>query len=648
EAMEGVPCSVAPQKRWKLLLGAVLVAWLLLVHLLVNIWLLLLLSAIMAAVGAWLGPQLILGCTTPIHLERFLTLDLPGPRGPDAEAQLDKELELLVQKIVQDFVSSWYRRLGPGTAFEDQVREVMLAVAMETKRRLSLADRHQVTRKLLTLAGRHLQCYKWAKTRVQGLAHLPPEREELLLWDAYQELSPAHPALPRPSDEVDHARRLVQVLLSELVPRPHLETRTGRHLVVELIACNVLLPLAHRMSDPDWLNVVLTNILSKTPLRLEEEEPPVVTPPIPKTLPLEPPPQLLLLTPADTSADFPDPERDDAHLPEEAANGAEEPPPYAVRYLQPPNPSSPFFLCEESEPESPMSDLTLERPLMNSTEDLLSDCGLDSLTPAESPGGPPHDEGLGGQQEEGAPPRPEILIESSEFGPAETSPTATPTTATPLITSSPTATPIHPFSFVPLSSPDGPVLIHNLRITGTITAREHSGTGSHPYTLYTIKYDTALDSQSLGSLQPMAYHTVNRRYREFLNLQTRLEERNDLRKFIKHIKGPKKFLPDLPFGNMDSDKVEARKSLLESFLRQLCAVPEIGGSEEVQEFLALNTDARIAFVKKPLLVSRIDKMVVSAIVDTLKTAFPRSEPQSPTEELSESEGDAKCPGDCKR
>ncbi|PIO16081.1 hypothetical protein AB205_0201570 [Aquarana catesbeiana] len=110
----------------------------------------------------------------------------------------------------------------------------------------------------------------------------------------------------------------------------------------------------------------------------------------------------------------------------------------------------------------------------------------------------------------------------------------------------------------------------------------------------------------------MAYHTVNRRYREFLNLQTRLEERADLRKFVKHIKGPKKFLPDLPFGNMDSEKVEARKSQLESFLRQLCAVPEIASSEEVQEFLALNTDARIAFVKKPFLVSRIDK-VSSAI-----------------------------------
>lgn len=36
---------------------------------------------------------------------------------------------------------------------------------------------------------------------------------------------------------------------------------------------------------------------------------------------------------------------------------------------------------------------------------------------------------------------------------------------------------------------------------------------------------------------------------------------------IVDIKGPKKIFPDLPFGNMDSDRVEARKSLLETFLK---------------------------------------------------------------------------------
>lgn len=34
-------------------------------------------------------------------------------------------------------------------------------------------------------------------------------------------------------------------------------------------------------------------------------------------------------------------------------------------------------------------------------------------------------------------------------------------------------------------------------------------------------------------IQPVAYHMVNRRYSEFLNLQTRLEEKTELRKLIK-------------------------------------------------------------------------------------------------------------------
>ncbi|XP_067910046.1 sorting nexin-19 isoform X2 [Heterodontus francisci] len=219
--------------------------------------------------------------------------------------------------------------------------------------------------------------------------------------------------------------------------------------------------------------------------------------------------------------------------------------------------------------------------------------------------------------------------------------------AGPVYTSSPSSVNMSTYSFEPICSPDTPVVIHNLRISGTVTAKEHRGGGFHPYTLYTIKYETALDTENPGTLQQVAYHTVNRRYSEFLNLQTRLEEKAELRKLLKNVKGPKKLFPDLPFGNMDSDKVEARKSLLETFLKQLCAIPESAYSEEMQEFLALNTDARIAFVKKSF-VSRIDKIVVSAIVDTLKTAFPRIEPQSPTEDVGDCEVDGKSQGDGKK
>lgn len=65
-----------------------------------------------------------------------------------------------------------------------------------------------------------------------------------------------------------------------------------------------------------------------------------------------------------------------------------------------------------------------------------------------------------------------------------------------------------------------------------------------------FQYETAMGCGNPGGLQPgldevdavllacehpssVAYHTVNRRYSEFLNLQTRLEEKAELRKLIK-------------------------------------------------------------------------------------------------------------------
>lgn len=51
--------------------------------------------------------------------------------------------------------------------------------------------------------------------------------------------------------------------------------------------------------------------------------------------------------------------------------------------------------------------------------------------------------------------------------------------------------------------------------------------------MFVLQYETAVDSENPESLQPFAYHTVNRRYSEFLNLQTRLEEKPELRKIIK-------------------------------------------------------------------------------------------------------------------
>ncbi|EDL25329.1 sorting nexin 19, isoform CRA_b [Mus musculus] len=669
-------------------------------------WLLILLCASLVALGGWLGSTAILGASGQLHLERFITITTCPPC-PEAERQLEQEINRTIQMIIRDFVLSWYRSVSHEPAFEAEMEAAMKGLVQELRRRMSIVDSHALTQRVLTLCGCHLQSYIQAKEATAKEQSCPVQPSQL--WDAYCQVTAPHPAMSCPTTEVTYARGIVNLILKELVPKPHLETRTGRHVVVEVITCNVILPLISKLSDPDWIHLILVSIFSKyrhdaaqgtkPPCSSSVLEQPSVPTSLPLIVEVESLPVGKASSPATapvhltSSEPAPSPEIEEGHeavegdLPgmlEEKKVGNS-----SSHFLQP-DIRGPLFLCEDSELESPLSELSKETILLMTPGNFLSDRIQDALCALDDSGALEPKDGEGSECMEGAeaeeapgtdtetgmlvsvlncpeiqidtadkeveqgddtsltalleepekpcPLRPSCLDKDLASGVCSLEPAMPPV---PLSSSPPGPLSSATFSFESLSSPDGPVVIQNLRITGTITAREHSGTGFHPYTLYTVKYETVLNGENSSGLQQLAYHTVNRRYREFLNLQTRLEEKPDLRKFIKNVKGPKKLFPDLPFGNMDSDRVEARKSLLESFLKQLCAIPEIGNSEEVQEFLALNTDARIAFVKKPFMVSRIDKMVVSAIVDTLKTAFPRSEPQSPTEELSEAENESK-------
>ncbi|KAM4628193.1 sorting nexin-19 [Polymixia lowei] len=701
------------------LLGfGVLVAWLVLFHLLVNIWLLCVFTSLLVVLGGLLGSQAVLESNNVLHLERFITLEQVTP-SVDDEQQLDQEIQNTVRKIIRDFVSSWYSTVSTERGFETEVQEAMVSMAMELKMRARQVDRKMLTQRALNLCGCHLQNYLRAKELVAQQERSPAEKdsdESYRLWEVYSKVSTPHPAMKSPAMEVNYARTIVDLMLHVVVPPPHLESRTGRFVVGELITCNVLLPLITKLSDPDWLNVLMVQVFTKSNQQQESVASLTSSPPPPPPPPplaqsqLDPqqeanygPPKYTEVpscpvtsgaetdSPSDTETAKLEPaiydmiDSEELYCPQNNIEEEEPTLPFLRHYLRP-SKSNPFYQENDSDLDSPLADYkrsSLDSLVMVGQEESLPDRPKECTTPIENNNGmdldkvypglvdgtcpkvlvnsEPQDqpdgcgpsslrtvEGIPGfsslpdLEKEGSStsvnPARELLLGVEQTGLGNSTELA-------IVSPLQVTSPLPSFSFEPLSSPEGPVIIQNLRITGTITAKEHRGTGSHPYTLYTIKYETAMgcenpdDAEAVQAgcesptpVPPVAYHMVNRRYSEFLNLQTRLEEKAELRKLIKGVKGPKKIFPDMPFGNMDSDKIEARKGLLETFLKQLCVIPETANSEEMQEFLALNTDARIAFVKKPFIVSRIDKIVVNAIVDTLKTAFPRSEPQSPTED----------------
>uniref|UniRef100_A0A2I3TK21 PXA domain-containing protein n=1 Tax=Pan troglodytes TaxID=9598 RepID=A0A2I3TK21_PANTR len=566
----------------------------------VFVWLLCLLSALLVVLGGWLGSSVSGVASSPLLLEGFIPL-ATCPLFPETERQLEQEINY--------FILSWYCSESQEPAFEEEMEAAMKELVQELQRRMSMMDHHALAQSSYIQA-------KEATTGKNG----PVEPSHL--WEAYCRATAPHPAVHSPNAEVTYTCGIVNLLLQGLVPKSHLETHTGCHVVVELIICSVVLPLISRLSDADWIHLVLMGIFSKardpTPCPASGPEQPSV----PTSLPLIAEVQ---------------------QLPEGRA-----PSPVAA----PGEPEIPAGPSSEVEGGHEAVEGDLETIMLMTLGHFLSDriqdalCALEGSQALEPKGGEGSEgveaEGPGTETETVLPVStlnfcPEIQIDIAdkeiEQGEVTTSVTALleglektcssrpsclekdltndvtylDPSLPPVLLSSSSPGPLSSatFSFEPLSSPDGPVVIQNLHITGTITAREHSGTGLHPCTRYTVKCATSLDGEN-SSLQQLAYHTVNHRYWEFLNLQ------------IFHLE------------NIDSDRVE-----------RLCAIPEIANSEEVQEFLAVNTDAHVSFVKKPFMVSRIEKMVVSAIVDNLKTAFPCSESQGPTEELSEAETESR-------
>nr|XP_055055333.1 sorting nexin-19a [Misgurnus anguillicaudatus] len=627
----------------------VLITWLVLFHLLVNVWLLCIFTSLLVVLGGWLGSRVALDADSLLHLEHFLPLIDDSPQAhtsTESERKLDWEIQSAIDKAVRDFVSSWYSSFVSigGGEFEWEVRNAMLEAAGELKRRAKLVDRRELAHRILELCGCHLQSFGHAKQLQLNESHQKEtEGNSSTLWSFYSKVDLPHPALASQATQLSYSRALVDLLMHVLISQSHLETRTGRYMVRELITCNVLLPLVTRISNPDWLNQMIVDVFTKStdkeetlcvspqqlpPAHLEEShssfwkrDPPIAfdcpetssmqTAWSVSTAPLHDSSESSFHSQWSSSENVQRRKSSEMLFPKRIIQNT-------AKVLQSPYRTSRLYGHTDCDLESPSSEgrkSSIESIRQTESEEDSIENFCDCICPSDFCG-------LVGLEEDTLcrlgkcfkrniisepPSRPEKTVEESAVGPLNH---------------------LDSFGAESLGSVNGPVTIQNLQISGTIKAKTQKSNDTYAYTLYTIKYKAAVEESTND--QPVTYRTVKRRYSEFLNLQSRLEERPDLKKVIKNVKGPKKLFPDLPFSNTDTDKVEARRSQLESFLTKLCAIPEAANSEEVREFLALNTDARTAFQKKPSS-SRIDKMVEN-IVDTLKTTFPRSEPQSPTEE----------------
>lgn len=475
-------------------LGALL-AWLILFHLLVNVWLLCIFTSLLVVLGGWLGSRAILDANSLLHLEHFLPLGKVNPPlySPEHEWRLNHEIHSAVHKAVRDFVSSWYRTLLPEVEgeFERAVRNSMLESVMELKERARCLDRKALVQRLLELYGCHLQSYMTAR-QIQST-----EKTRCSLWQLYSEVDSPHPAVNSAAAELSYSRALVNLVLHVLVPYPQMETRTGGYVVTELITCNVLLPLISRVSDPDWLNQTIVDIIarSREPMNqsINVDELPAdafymcqIQQESWATCKSESSSEQAGF-PSRSSSYF-----DDLQSQKDSSQGSMVSLMSAGRVegchpglLTPCKanccPLTPGQYCRSSEPK------------MNCFDPLIQSDSEDDLTGGFCDCGPPknfctlkEDEDFG------------CFAPLKTFGPKVVVPEDSQWPAGMAQEKSPVCPPrrlcLSPCNFETPNSQAATVNIHNVQISGTVSAMEQRGTSTHPYTLYTIKVKPSLTS----------------------------------------------------------------------------------------------------------------------------------------------------------
>lgn len=477
-------------------IGALL-AWLILFHLLVNVWLLCVFTSLLVVLGGWLGSRAVLDANSLLHLEHFLPLGAINPPlySPEHEWRLNHEIDSAVHKAVRDFVSSWYRTLLPEVEgeFERAVRNSMLDSVMELKERARRVDRKALVQRLLELYGCHLQSYMTAR-QIQST-----QTEAIGLWQLYSEVDSPHPAVSTSATELSYSRALVNLVLHVLVPYPQMETRTGGYMVTELITCNVLLPLISRVSDPDWLNQTIVDIFtrSREPQEISvNEHPPaglyrcqVQQESWTTCRSLSSSEQAGLSCQSTSDLDdletkSPISEWDSSQSSMVSLTSVEKLESCHPGLLTPCKVNC-CSLPSGHYPQSPQSKrISLDSLIQSDSEDDLTggfcDCGpptnfcnRSNLKDDETFGcfGPLKNLG------------PKVIVPEDSQWPAgiaqEKSPSLPPRRLC-----------LSPYNFDSPSNQGSPVHIQNVQISGTVTAKEQRGTGAHPYTLYTVKVTT--------------------------------------------------------------------------------------------------------------------------------------------------------------
>ncbi|XP_038052220.1 uncharacterized protein LOC119724958 [Patiria miniata] len=191
------------------------------------------------------------------HLRNMCRLDqlsLPGT--------VDEEFQHLIKSVMHDFVLSWY---SVYVSDHSQVSEELLNVLMNTFANLSSRVKFISKRSLLTnfLVEIRTHVYRFQRAR-SSLRKLRSGRtiDSNSLVASYETFCLMHPAIEDADTEMNYLKSVMRVLLHSAVTEDVNQCQASTAVLVEILTCNLLLPLLDLLADPDFLYRLIHLIVS--------------------------------------------------------------------------------------------------------------------------------------------------------------------------------------------------------------------------------------------------------------------------------------------------------------------------------------------------------------------------------------------------
>ena len=198
-----------------------------------------------------------------------------SPLYPDSAA-ISAAINDIIALIVRDFVLSWYHEVSTSQSFPTAVSATMHSSIQRLLTRAETLDLPAlVVKRIMPKVTAHIENFRQSEVALRGagLERRLTQSEELDLLLASRYASRGggklHPAVDNLSStftkqtEENHLRGLVDNALPYILPDKEARSECVKIVVREIVACSVLYPVVDMLSDPDFWNRSINQVVSK-------------------------------------------------------------------------------------------------------------------------------------------------------------------------------------------------------------------------------------------------------------------------------------------------------------------------------------------------------------------------------------------------